>query len=216
MLDKGTSGHLVHSLIDYNYRIILVDYNLCPQVTLKQITEQICNFYKWLKNYAAATKASKISICGHSAGAHLALQMFKDEFLRPLRQLDLIDQLFLISGLYDLRELWALQASNPQNILNLNAEKAKDLSPICWQYNEDLLTKYRQQGVVFHVLVAENDSNTFKKQSEDLFKLFKALGLNVAYKEFEKYDHFDIIEECSNRNSVISKYIIRSLKLIEQ
>lgn len=215
MLDKSSSGPLVYPLIDYNYRIILVDYNLCPQVTLEQLTAQICSFYKWLKIYAQETNANKISICGHSAGAHLALQIFKDEFLKPLRHLDLIDQLFLISGLYDLRELYSLQACNPQNILNLNAENAKDLSPICWPYNEVLIRKYIQQDVVVHVLVAENDSEVFKKQSNDLHNLFKAAALNVVYKEFEKYDHFDIIEECINRKSDISKYIVRELKLIE-
>lgn len=215
-MDKSTSGPLVYPLIEHNYRIILVDYNLCPHVTLQQITEQICNFYGWLKVYADKTKAPKISICGHSAGAHLAMQMFKEEFLLPLKRLQLIDQLYLISGLYDLRELWPLRSCNPNNILDLSAFKALKLSPICWSYNKDLLHQYQKQGVKFHVLAAENDSECFKKQSQDLNKKLTEFGLNSVYKEFLQYDHFDVIEEFVNQNSNISRYICENLKLLKK
>ncbi|XP_037821137.1 kynurenine formamidase-like [Lucilia sericata] len=212
LLDKSTSGPLVFPMIEHNYRIILVDYNLCPQVTLEQITQQICNFYKWLQKYAVETKAPKICISGHSAGAHLSLQMFREEFLQPLKRLNLIEQIFLISGVYDLRELWCLKSVNPNDILNVNADKAKELSPFCWLFNMDLLAEYQKQGLRIHILVGENDSDRFKQQAQEYYNKLRALKLHTEYKEFKAYDHFDIIEECVNPKSSISSYIRESLQ----
>ncbi|XP_046811922.1 kynurenine formamidase, partial [Lucilia cuprina] len=216
LLDKSTSGPLVFPMIEHNYRIILVDYNLCPQVSLEQINQQICNFYKWLQKYAVETKAPKISICGHSAGAHLLLQMFREEFLQPLNRLNLIEQIFLISGVYDLRELWCLKSVNPNDILNLNADKAKELSPLCWLFDKDLLGEYQKQGLRIHILVAENDSDRFKQQAREYCEKLKALQLRTKYKEFKAYDHFDIIEECVNPKSSISSYIRENLQSVKQ
>ncbi|XP_065356473.1 kynurenine formamidase [Calliphora vicina] len=210
-LDKSTSGPLVYPLIEHNYRIILVDYNLCPDITLQQITQQMCNFYKWLTIYATETKTPKMSISGHSAGAHLAVQMFKDDFLEPLKRLQLIDQIYLISGVYDLRELWKLNSCNANNILSLNAENAIELSPLCWLYNKDLICEYQKQGLMVHVLVGENDSERFKKQAQEYCSKLKELKLEAVYKEFDNYDHYDIIEECANSKSAISRYICKHL-----
>ncbi|KAM7352959.1 kynurenine formamidase [Cochliomyia hominivorax] len=213
LLDKSSSGPLVHTLIEHNYRIIVVDYNLCPDISLQQLIQQICNFFKWLKSYALETKTPKISVCGHSAGAHLSCLILKEEFLEPLKRLELIDQIFLISGVYDLQELMNLNSVNPNNILRLNKEKAIELSPLLWQYHGNLLKEYRKQAVKFHVLVAENDSERFKKQSREYYAKLKELEMEAYYKEFEVFDHFDIIEECANPKSSISRYICESLKV---
>lgn len=214
MLDKSSSGPIVHTLIKHNYRLLLVDYNLCPQITLQQLTEQICNFYKWLKMYAEKTKAPKISISGHSAGGHLNCLIFKDEFLEPLKRLQLLEHVFLISGVYDLRELIDLKCVNANDKLSLDKKKAEELSPLLWSYNKELVEAYRKQGVKFHVLVAENDTGRFIKQSKEYYDKLKELQLEVFYKEFELYDHFDIIEDCEKENSPISRYICKSLNLI--
>ncbi|XP_073844065.1 kynurenine formamidase isoform X2 [Musca autumnalis] len=213
LLDKSASGSLVHTFVELNYRVLVVDYDLCPNVNLAQLTQQILNFYKWLRVYANDTGATKISICGHSAGAHLALQLFDDVFLKSQHDLDLIDHLFLISGLYDLRQLWSLNTTNSNNILGLNANLAIELSPFCSTYNDELLAKYRKQNLCLHLLVGENDSNTFKLQSQNYAHKLMQLNMNVNYRVFRSYDHFDIIEECSNPDSAISRYMQHEMKI---
>lgn len=210
-MDKSSSGPIVHPLVEQNYRVILVDYDVCPNLTLKQLTQQITNFYKWLKSYADETRAPKISICGHSAGAHLALQIFDNEFVRPMYRLGLVDHVFLISGLYDLRELWSYKSCNPNNVLALNDDLAHELSPICWTYDKELIGQYQRQNLKMHVIVAEHDSEAFKLQSQNYYKKLADLNLNVSYTVFESYDHFNIIEECSDRDSPISRYMQRAM-----
>lgn len=205
-MDRTTSGPLVHTVADENYRVILLDYDLCPTVCLEDILGQMFNFFLWLRKYAFETKAPTISLCGHSAGAHLAMSLFKDGYLEPvIMGTGLIDKVFLISGLYDLRELRCLMSVNPNNILNLNAEKAVQLSPLYWSYNKNI------EGVKFHIIVAENDSERFKEQSTEYYNKLKQLNLQVFYEEFANYDHFNIIEECAIKNSPISCYIRRNL-----
>ncbi|XP_061395142.1 kynurenine formamidase [Musca vetustissima] len=212
-LDKSTAGPIVHTFVEHNYRVLLVDYDLCPNVTLEQLTQQITNFYKWLKIYAHNTGATKISICGHSAGAHLALQLFDDEFSKLQFSLDFIDHVFLISGLYDLRQLWLLNCTNSNNLLGLDDNSATKLSPICCEYNDELIDKYRQQNIHLHLIVAENDSSIFKTQSQNYAHKLMQLNMNVNYRVFKCYDHFDIIEECSNSSSDISRYMKNEMKI---
>ncbi|XP_019894653.1 kynurenine formamidase isoform X2 [Musca domestica] len=212
-LDRSSAGPIVHTFVQLNYRVLLVDYDLCPKVTLQQLTQQISNFYKWLQRYARDTRATKISICGHSAGAHLALQMFDNAFAQPQNRLDLIDHVFLISGLYDLRQLWFLNSCNPNNNLCLDDDRAAQLSPFCCAYSEELLEKYREQNIHLHLIVAENDSNAFKEQSQRYAHKLIKLNMNVNYRVFKAYDHFDIIEECSNMSSAISCYMQNAIKI---
>ncbi|XP_075162806.1 kynurenine formamidase isoform X2 [Haematobia irritans] len=209
-LDKTTSGPIVHTLID-NYRVILVDYDICPKVTLQELTQQLTNFYKWLSVYAKQTQTPRISVCGHSAGAHLALQLFQN--IQDYQQLHLIDNLFLISGLYDLRQLWSFQSCNPNNILALNDKLAFELSPITWTYNKDLIRQSLNQRLKVHIIVAENDSEAFKKQSQNYAYTLMQLNMNINFRMFSFYDHFDIIEDCSNRDSVVSCYIRNELNI---
>uniref|UniRef100_A0A1I8P783 Alpha/beta hydrolase fold-3 domain-containing protein n=1 Tax=Stomoxys calcitrans TaxID=35570 RepID=A0A1I8P783_STOCA len=209
-LDKTTSGPIVHTLIEH-YRIILVDYDVCPRVTLLQLTQQISNFFKWLSVYAKETGAPKISICGHSAGAHLALQMFQSEFLQAEQRLNAIDNVFLISGLYDLQQLWSFETCNPNNLLSLNPNLAIQLSPQCCNYNNKLIGQYKAQEVKIHIITGEHDSEAFKRQSQNYAYKLTKLNMDVNYRMFRSYDHFDIIEECSQRNSAISRYIRKEL-----
>uniref|UniRef100_A0A1B0G9V8 Alpha/beta hydrolase fold-3 domain-containing protein n=1 Tax=Glossina morsitans morsitans TaxID=37546 RepID=A0A1B0G9V8_GLOMM len=213
-LDKSSSGTFVGPLLEQGYRVLLVDYNLCPTVTLEQLCEQIRNFFKWLQHYAKETQPSSISICGHSAGAHLLCQIFNEDFLRQQQpELYAINHLFLISGVYDLRELWKLTCCNENNKLGLDAVRAEQLSPLCWPYNKKLLLLHNKQDLQVHVMVAENDSATFIKQSQSYADKLKLMELKVDYKIFNDYDHFNIIEDTAIANSIVSLYIKEKLNL---
>lgn len=215
-LDKSTAGSFVAPLVERGWRVLNVDYNLCPPLDLRQLCNQMWNFYDWLFKYAMETNASSIIVCGHSAGAHLASLLFTEravELLSRHKTLEL--SFFLISGLYDLRELWQLECSNPKNVLNLNAALAAEFSPICWELSSKVIDFYKCRNARIHVLAAENDSKTFKAQSSALAACWRKIGLNTIFVELPFYDHFNIIEEASNGNSEISKYILGNIEHLQ-
>lgn len=209
-LDRSTSGSFVAPLVEQGFRVVAVDYNLCPNVTLATLNEQIMHFFEWLYAYARDTEASKISISGHSAGAYLTTLLFSNSLLKlPFAEHTV--SFFLISGVFDLRECWNLQSVNPANILSLDLASAEALSPICWKLDTKFIEFAKQIQLRIYVLVAENDSKTFKGQSLTFAKKLTEAGLNIEYEIFEGYDHFDIIEQVPVKESLINMYLLKKL-----
>lgn len=210
-LDKSSSGSVIEPLIEHGYRVVCVDYNLCPQVDLQTLTQQIHNLFRWLGKYARETLAPDVAICGHSAGAHLACELFRSLDANDLN----ISSIFLISGLYDLRELWQLKSCNPGNILGLNAHTAAQLSPIVWLANSgpDFFHLHPQMSV--YVMAGEFDSQTFRGQSQCMFDVIEKSRKSLAHAELAilaNYDHFDIIESMNDANSAVSIFIQQRLR----
>lgn len=197
-------------LIKLGYRVICVDYNLCPKVDLQTLTEQIGSFFKWLQKYSEETLAPEVVICGHSAGAHLACELFRSPEMNSVN----IKSVFLISGLYDLRELWPLESCNPGNILGLNELKAIKLSPICWITSLSNQFFQMHSNLKIYLVAAEFDSRTFREQSRSMAEMICKVGGNNERIEFSilnNYDHFDIIEKMNDPSSAISTYIKQRL-----
>lgn len=57
MLDKEMSGYCVAPLVEEGHRVIIVDYNLCPSVSLRKVTEEIKECINHILRYARNTDA---------------------------------------------------------------------------------------------------------------------------------------------------------------
>uniref|UniRef100_U5ES04 Putative kynurenine formamidase n=1 Tax=Corethrella appendiculata TaxID=1370023 RepID=U5ES04_9DIPT len=209
-LSKDVSAYCVRPLVESGYRVIIVEYDLCPQITLEDLAEQIKKAGKFILNMAEENNAKSVSFCGHSAGAHLVSSMLNDKnFYNSLsgNQINLIKNVYLISGIYDLTEIQHLEATNPDNILSLNDKSVQKLSPIYQNYEH-----YSRRGIKFHIFVAEYESNVFKEQSKQFCDLLKNDGIiNANYWLLEGLDHFNIVENLSDSKYIITKIILENI-----
>lgn len=57
MLDKEISAYCVAPLVEEGHRVIIADYNLCPSVSLKKITEEMKKCLLHILEYARNTNA---------------------------------------------------------------------------------------------------------------------------------------------------------------
>ncbi|KAH8418783.1 hypothetical protein KR222_002563 [Zaprionus bogoriensis] len=209
MLDKSNSCSPVGPLVRRGYRVAVVDYNNCPQVTLPQLLEQFTGFLLWLFDYADRTQATSISFAGHSAGAHLLAQLLHVPGLISEQHRRKVQALFFICGVYDLRELWSLEPVNPGNIFGLNAHSAAELSPMLWPWAAD---SPHWPGVKSYVISTKHESVTFIEQSREFALKLSHFGFDVMFKLFDSYDHFDIIEETNDDDSTITTYLLEELQ----
>lgn len=76
-MDKESSSYFVQPYVHSGTRVIIVDYDLCPQVTLEEIVEQIKKCFKWIASYVNKNEIKKIAIAGkrliflvHSSALH--------------------------------------------------------------------------------------------------------------------------------------------------
>ncbi|XP_055904129.1 kynurenine formamidase [Eupeodes corollae] len=205
-LTKEESGICVEPLVERGYRVVVMDYDQCPNVTLEEIVQQTRKFLKYLLKYAVDTNAGNISFCGHSAGAYLIATLLQPACLE-LPNSNLIKDFYLISGIYDLRELHKVNAANPNNVLSLDEESAVRLSPILFELHKSAV------NIKVYVLFGEHDSSVFKKQSKDFCKRLESENIPTKQSELLEHDHFTIIEELRNEDSSIMGFILKQLDL---
>lgn len=114
---------------------------------------------------------------------------------------DLIKNYFLISGIYDLREIWKNPAMDSNDLLKLDETSVMELSPILSR------SLSSNKDTFIHILYGEHDSPSFKSQSIAYGKFLESLKFNVKVEDFPNWDHFEIVEELSRKESKIIEYI---------
>lgn len=120
--------------------------------------------------------------------------------------LERIQHIFLVSGIYDLRDLVRHSIINPNNILGLTDESAEQLSPLI-AFDFDVWSEHSME---IHLVVAENDSLTFRKQSKCLYEKFKMSGVQADSSVLNGCDHFDIVEQLSDNSFKLTQMILKT------
>lgn len=208
-LYKDTSAYCVRPLAKMGYKVIVVEYNLCPRISLAEITEQIIKFGKYILKYASDMGSRHVSVSGHSAGAHLAAFLVTPSFLNETPNSDLLKNVYLFSGVYDLMDLRWTECVNQDNLLSLTDENTIALSPIFFDY-----ATMRDRNINVHIFVAENDSGTFIEQGKLMWEQMVGESSDeetrVKYHLLKDLDHFDIVENLRNSSYTITKLIAKN------
>ena len=130
-LDKRDFSFLAPAWVDAGVSLAVVNYDLCPGVTIDEIVRQMLRASRWLWLHAEdfGMDQDRLYVSGHSAGGHLAAMMMAAVFPVFDARLpkDLWKGALAISGVYDLRPL--PQIDFLQVDLRLDDEAALRLSP---------------------------------------------------------------------------------------
>jgi arylformamidase len=130
-LDKKDFSFLAPPLVDAGISLAVVNYDLCPKVTLEEIVRQMLRASRWLWLHAEdyGMDQDRLYVGGHSAGGHLAAMMMCAQWPHFDQRLpkDLWKGALAISGVYDLRPLIEVDFLQPD--LRLDEALATRLSP---------------------------------------------------------------------------------------
>ncbi len=126
-LDPSLFSHMARGINARGVAVAVVGYDLCPEVTIAEIVEQIRHacLFLWLRT------GQRMMVYGHSAGGHLAGAMLATEWhtLYPKTPVDLVSAAYSISGLFDLAPL--VHTSMAED-LRLDDASAREVSPLFW------------------------------------------------------------------------------------
>ena len=170
--------------------VAVAGYELCPQVTILQIIEQIrtaCLFL-WRRF------GQRLMVYGHSAGGHLAACMVATDWrkLDPKAPSDLVPAGYSVSGVFDLKPLIGT-AMNAD--FKLTEASAAQVSPLWWPV---------PRGHALDAVVGGAESSEFLRQSRTVADDWRQRGVETRYEEVPGANHFTVIDPLSDPASAMT------------
>ena len=187
-LDPSQFSHMARGLNGRGVSVAVVGYDLCPHVSIADIIEQIRRacLLLWLRT------SQQLMVFGHSAGGHLAGAMVATDWptLYP-KTGNLVPAAYAISGVFDLTPLVHVSMNED---LKLDAQSARELSPVTWP---------APKGRTFDAVVGGLESNEFLRQSKDVADTWGKGGAITRYEAIAGANHFTVLDPLTDPASAM-------------
>jgi arylformamidase len=203
-LDKADFSFLAPAWVDSGVSLAVVNYDLCPKVTIEEIVRQMLRASRWLWLHAEdyGMDQDRLYVSGHSAGGHLTAMMMAAVFPAYDKQLpkDLFKGGLAISGIYDMRPLIGIDFLQPD--LRLDDDSAWRLSPA-------YLPPATRAPLMTSVGAAE--SGEFRRQNALLGQRWK--GVFAGDVAMPGKNHFSVVDGLAEQSSALFRGARRLMKL---
>ena len=192
--DKRAFSHLAEPLVAAGAAMVLVNYDLCPAVTVDQIIAESRRAIAWIYRNIAAQGGdpSRIYISGSSAGGHLAAMALAHDWAAVGLPADLIKGAAVITGVHDL-----------EPVLHISVNREVRLDAAGARRNSPLNNPPRRPTPVI-VAVGALESREWIKQSKDYAAVCGDAGCAVDYLEIPAANHFSVTETLGELDSPLS------------
>jgi arylformamidase len=101
--DKANFAHVARTLVDQGICMVIANYDLCPAVTLDGTVESALRAIAWTWRHAHdyGGNPDRLTVSGHSAGAHLCAMALAHDWVADGLPADPIKGAVPSSGIYD-------------------------------------------------------------------------------------------------------------------
>jgi len=195
-------GFVARGPVSSGVATVVTNYDLCPRVTIDEIVRQTRAAIAWAYGNAASFGGDpgRIHVAGHSAGGHLVAMLlatdWEGEYGLPG---DIIKSATAISGLFDLGP-FPYTFLQPQ--LQLGYDQILKSSPILHipDASPPLLVAY-----------GEDETDEFKRQSEEYLAAWKAKGLEGEMLVLRGKNHYEVIDGFLDAGSPLCSAILEQM-----
>jgi arylformamidase len=180
--DKSTFRFIAPAFADMGMNVALVNYPLCPSVSLPALVVVASACVPAIHLLAAerAAKALPLVLAGHSAGAHIAVMLaLADAHAASTGRA--IDGVVAMSGIFDVAPLVETSLNDK---LQLDAASAAASSP---------LHSVRAHAAPILLVVGEEETPAFIDQSRRLHEAWTDAGNRSALHLAPRADHFSLL-----------------------
>jgi len=177
MFSKDDFSFVARTVVSAGAIAVVLDYDLMPSVRLAEVVRQVREAKAWVQKniHLYGGDSSRLTVSGHSAGAHLATFLFSEGEPDPPRGA------LLLGGVYDIRPL---RQSFLQPLIQLTDEEVRDFSPIRHDF---------QPRVDSLILYGERETLPFHVQARGLAWHLKEAGCDVVLSALPKADHMSSV-----------------------
>jgi len=200
-LDPSMFSQMARGLNAHGVAVAVVGYDLCPNVSIADIIEQMrraCAFL-WQR------LSRPMLVYGHSAGGHLSGAMVATDWasLYPKAPVDLVPAGYSVSGVFDLTPLVGISVNQD---LRLDAAMVRNVSPLFWPV---------KSGRVFEAVVGALESSEFKRQSGIIAQGWRQSGVQTRYEEIAGANHFTVIDALADPQSAMTARVAELARAIK-
>jgi arylformamidase len=183
--------------------VVLVEYDLCPQVTVSDIVRETRSAIAWVYRNVIryGGEPSRLYLSGHSAGGHLTAMALAYEWEKEGLPKDLIKGAVATSGVYDLDMVRRISV---QEQVRLTSEQAGENSPFI-----------HPPLPICPVIVAVGGAEPkgWQQMSEDFFKLCEERGMACEYLIVPGANHYTMSEHLTDPDSPLTRAMLRQMRL---
>ena len=196
--DKANFAHVAGTLVGEGICTVIANYDLCPAVTLDGTVESALSALAWTWRHARdyGGDPARLTISGHSAGAHLCAMALAHDWAAWGLPAEPIRGAVPSSGIYD---------PEPAMHITVNAEIRLTLEIAQRNNALRLAPKVRCPVELF---VGGDETREWIRQSELYAAHLRRHGLDPELSVIPGRHHFDIIDQYVDRASPIVRAIL--------
>lgn len=193
MFSKNDFSFIADTVSAANGIAVIVDYDLMPGVRMSTIVEQIRNAIRWVTSNIGKCGGdpARLSVSGHSAGAHLTSFTFNAGAPAPRSASAL-----LLSGVYDLKPL---QPSFLEPLIGLTDQEVAEFSPLRLRH---------EAGTRVAVVYGERETDPFRDQAADFARHLAEQGLSVSTYALPQADHMSAVRDLGIPTSAAGELLL--------
>jgi len=200
--DKDDFGYVFTALEPSHANVAVLNYDLCPAVTVGQISDQIRQAILWLHANAESLgfDREKIYVAGHSAGAHLTAMILAQapgQFSIPD---GMIRHAYLISGIYELSPVLKISVNEE---IRLQPEDVYPLSPINFP---------PAKKTTYSVIVGAAEPKGWVAQSVGFLDYLREQGARATLTQLPERHHYSILQDMEAPDGILAARFINDMK----
>jgi arylformamidase len=203
-LSSKEFSYVATGLVPHGITVVVMNYTLCPEVTIAGITAQSRAAVAWVARNAAqhGGDPQRIYVAGHSAGGQqVAMLLSGGRSPQAAEAAALIKGGVAVSGLFDLRPL---QHSWLQPTLQLTDSLSMDQSP---------LFQIPSRAGSLVLSVGGEETPAFHRQSHDYLAAWRKAGLRGDFVAQHRLNHYEAVYGFGDPASALTR---ATLELIQR
>ena len=202
--DKKDYSFVVNGVLPLGCSVVVMNYDLCPAVTVAQIVDQTRRGLQWVAQQAAAwgVDGNKILVSGHSAGAHIIAATLAQTGADFQLKQHAIKKAYLISGVFDVEPGLEISVNDE---VHLQPADVLALSPVRHPF---------AANVDYEVVVGGAEPRDWIGESTRMAAHLKSMGCRVGLHELPGLNHYSVLHEMDSPTGYISKLVARDLKML--
>ena len=193
-LDRRMAATQAAEFVAAGIAYVAAGFDLATEVSLTEMVAQARAAVAWVGAHARdfGADAARLTIAGHSSGAHMAAMVALTDWGPHGLPPDLVKGVALVSGLYDLEPV---RLSYRNALLKLDTAAARALSPVHGR---------PRPGLRLVVGRAEHETGEFRRQTADLAAAWGAGPPIVA----SGRNHYDVAFDFGDADTALGRAIL--------